>query len=246
VPPVQKARFRELFQHPRSLLVTWIGILGEQCGGYGITLWSTTLLVLLLKIPAAEASYLMIWASVGEFGGRLLFAYLSDKIGRLPCCIADGFGAAVALFAAGFLHNEFIGTASVFWLMICVARFFSGGGFAAIGPYAAEVWPAHLRATGMGSAYGFGSLGKIIGPLGLALIVGSSNVVNPQATVEAIVPAFVFLALCHVVSGIAFCFGIETKGRSSGETARARAGARAPPAGAGARPPAAARGRSEA
>jgi putative MFS transporter len=214
IPEPQKARIGELFKYPRSLWVTWIGILGEQCGGYGITLWSTTLLALLLKIPPAEAAYLMIWTSVGEFIGRLTFAYLSDRIGRLPCCIADGFGAAVGLVIAAFYYNSFIGTASVFWLAIMFARFFSGGGFAAIGPYAAEVWPAHLRATGMGSAYGFGSLGKIIGPLGLALIVGSSNVVTPQATIAAILPAFLFRAGCHVVSGIAFCFGVETKGRS--------------------------------
>lgn len=214
LPEPQRARISELFQHPRSLLVTWIGILGEQCGGYGITLWSTTLFVLLLKIPPAEAAYLMIWTSVGEFIGRMTFAYLSDRIGRVPCCIADGFGATVGLVVAAFYYNSFIGSASVFWLAIMFARFFSGGGFAAIGPYAAEVWPAHLRATGMGSAYGFGSLGKIIGPLGLALIVGSSNVVSPQATVDAILPAFLFLAACHFVSGIAFCFGKETRGRS--------------------------------
>ena len=44
-----------------------------------------------------------------------------------------------------------------------------------IGPYLAEVWPARLRASGMGLGYGVGNLGKTLGPLGLALIVGSSN-----------------------------------------------------------------------
>jgi MFS transporter, putative metabolite:H+ symporter len=213
-PEAPPARLSELFKYPRSLLVTWIGILGEQCGGYGVTLWSTTLLSLLLGIPPAQAAYLMIWTSVGEFFGRLIFAYLSDRIGRVPCCIADGFGAAIGLALAAYWQHSYIGGASVFWLMIMVARFFSGGGFAAIGPYAAEVWPAHLRASGMGSAYGFGSMGKIIGPAALALIVGSSNIVKPQATVDAIVPAFLFLAACHLISGIAFCFGRETKGRS--------------------------------
>jgi putative MFS transporter len=51
-----------------------------------------------------------------------------------------------------------------------------------------------LRANGMGSAYGFGSLGKIFGPLGLALIVGSSDVVSPKATIAAIDPAMLYLA----------------------------------------------------
>jgi putative MFS transporter len=33
----------------------------------------------------------------------------------------------------------------------------------------------------MGSAYGFGKTGEIVGPIGLALIVGSSNIVSPMA-----------------------------------------------------------------
>ena len=67
----------------------------------------------------------------------------------------------------------------------------------------------------MGAAYGFGGLGKVIGPLGLALIVGSSNFITPAASVAALLPAYSFLAACFVASGLIFVlFGIETKGRS--------------------------------
>jgi putative MFS transporter len=34
---------------------------------------------------------------------------------------------------------------------------------------------------------------KIIGPLGLAMIVGSSNVIKPEASISALTPAFIFL-----------------------------------------------------
>src|SRR5205085_4508111 len=84
-----------------------------------------------------------------------------------------------------------------------------------VGPYAAEVWPATLRTSGMGSAYGFGGIGKIIGPLGLALIVGSTNVVSPKASVSAIVPAFIYLGAWYLLAGMAYYFvGFETRGRS--------------------------------
>ena len=67
----------------------------------------------------------------------------------------------------------------------------------------------------MGAAYGFGGLGKVLGPLGLALIVGSSNIITPAASVSALLPAYSFLAACFVASGLIFLlFGIETKGRS--------------------------------
>ena len=60
-----------------------------------------------------------------------------------------------------------------------------------------------------------GNLGKILGPLGLALIVGSSNYVNPQVTVEAIFPAFLYLTFWYVLAACAFwLIAPETKGRS--------------------------------
>ncbi len=67
----------------------------------------------------------------------------------------------------------------------------------------------------MGSTYGFGGFGKIIGPLGLALIVGSSNIVTPQASIAMIGPAFIYLAGWYLLAGIVYYFfGIETKGCS--------------------------------
>src|SRR5580693_6591364 len=52
----------------------------------------------------------------------------------------------------------------------------------------ADRWPSTLRTSGMGSAYGFGGIGKNIGPIGLALIVGSSNIVKPDVTIERSFP----------------------------------------------------------
>ena len=74
----------------------------------------------------------------------------------------------------------------------------------------------------MGFSYGIGNLGKIIGPLGLALIVGSSNYVSPKVTLDGIFPALLFLAFWYGQAGLVFAFlGIETKGRSIEEIGRA-------------------------
>ncbi len=88
----------------------------------------------------------------------------------------------------------------MFFVLLMCQRFFGDGSYAIIGPYIAEVWPARLRASGMGLGYGVGNLGKIIGPLGLALIIGSSNYVSPKATLDAIVPAFLFLAFWYALA----------------------------------------------
>ena len=104
---------------------------------------------------------------------------------------------------------------SAFWLLLAVTFFFADGGFAIVGPYAAEVWPSHLRTSGMGSAYGFGGIGKIIGPVGLALIVGSNNYLKPDVPLTQIPTAFVYLGCWFLMAGIVYYFiGFETRGKS--------------------------------
>ena len=116
---------------------------------------------------------------------------------------------------AGYLHDVFIGTVSVFFVLIMAQRFFGDASYAIIGPYIAEVWPNRLRASGMGFSYGVGNLGKIIGPLGLAIVVGASDYVSPKATVDAIFPALLFLSFWYAQAAIVFLvLAFETKGVS--------------------------------
>jgi putative MFS transporter len=211
----RKTAWRELFNYPRSMAVSWLASIGAQTASYGVTLWGPTLFVLQLGVTPPRAAFLFIWVTLAGVIGRICFAVMSETIGRRAGGMICGFGGAICVAAAGLLHNEFIAGISLFWLFIVIGDFFFDGGFAIIGPYLAEVWPTRLRTTGMGSAYGFGGIGKIIGPLGLALIVGSSNVVKPEVTLAAITPSFLYLAGWLVLCGCAFLFfGFETRHRS--------------------------------
>ncbi len=215
VPSHAGARMGDLLRYPRSLAVSWITNLGAQTGAYGFNLWAPTLIVLVLTVKPERAAFLMIWVTLAAIPGRLLMSYLSDAIGRRWSGALAGFGSATLLVLAALSRDVFVGEISLFWLLLIVTSFSIEGNFAIVGPYAAEVWPSTLRTTGMGSAYGFGGLGKIIGPLGLALIVGSSNVVTPRASVSALLPAYAFLACWYLVDAAAFLIlGFETKGRS--------------------------------
>ena len=116
---------------------------------------------------------------------------------------------------AALTHDVFLGGVSVFYLMMIAADFFTDGGFAIVGPYAAEVWPTNLRTSGMGAAYGLGGVGKIVGPVGLALIAGSTQIVSPEATIAGLTPGFIFLACFAALAGFVYLFfGIETRGKS--------------------------------
>ena len=163
LPELAHTPWRELFNYPRSVaLVCLTGL--SQTSGVGLALWAPTLLLLLLRTTPAEASFLMIWVGLSAFVGRITCAYLADSLGRRGSGIFACLGGVVTLIGAGYLADVFIGQVSVFWLMLMAHSFFGGGSYSIIAPYMAEVWPAGLRASGMGLGYGVGNLGKIIQP----------------------------------------------------------------------------------
>jgi putative MFS transporter len=213
--PIIKSNWLDLFKYPRSLLVSWLGNAGAQTGVYGITLWAPSLFVVLLKVSPQEAAKMMLLLTIFGFVGRVCFAFFSELIGRRNAGGLLGFGAGILIIVAGYNYNSMVLGVSAFWLILAVAYFFADGGFAIVGPYAAEVWPSHLRTSGMGSAYGFGGIGKIIGPVGLALIVGSGNYLKPDVPLPQIPLAFLYLGCWFLMTGaVYYFFGLETRGKS--------------------------------
>ena len=217
--------WRELFKYPRSLAAGCLTGL-TQTGIVGFVLWQVTLFVMVLHITPAEASGLVIWASVGQIVGRFFCSWISDAMGRRASIALTCGIAGVTMSLAGYLHGVFLGGVSVFFLMIVIQQFFGSGTYSIIGPYMAEIWPARLRTSGMGVVYGVGNLGKFLGPAGLALIAGSSNFVSPEATLDALIPAMNYFAVWSFLGllGVLF-FGIETRGRTIEEIDRQLAGA---------------------
>ena len=205
----------DLFAHPRSLVVSWVGVLGSQTAYYGLTLWAPVLLVVLLNVTPAHAAFLLIFANLGDICGRLFFSWLSETTGRRPVGIIQGLAGAAVLAATAYSANTFYQGVSVFWVLLIASYFVISGGFAVTVPYAAEVWPSRLRASGLGSAYGVGSLGKIIGPLGLGLFLQSADVLSPAASRETLVPGFLYLAAWLLATGLLFAlWAFETRGKS--------------------------------
>jgi putative MFS transporter len=217
LPPPETTRWRELFNYPRSILAGCLTGL-TQTGGVALALWQVTLFVMVLKITPPEASKLVIWVSLVAIAGRFFCSWISDAWGRRASGIFSCLIAALFMSLAGYLHDVFIGGASMFFVMILLQSFFGSGNYSIVGPYMGEMWPSRLRGSGMGLVYGVGNLGKFIGPAGLALIAGSSNLVSPQATLDALIPGFNYFASWYVLGALAFwLIGFETRGRTIDE-----------------------------
>jgi putative MFS transporter len=214
LPEKQQVDWRELFRYPRSIAAGALTGLA-QTGAVGLALWGVVLFVLVLRVTPAEASYLTIWVSLIGIPGRAFGAWLSEAIGRRYGGALTAVLGAVTMLAAGYLHDTFIAAVSVYYLMNLAQSFFGNANFAVVFPYMTELWPANLRATGFGFVYGISNLGKFIGPAGLALLAGASNYLTPKATMDAIVPAFIYFASWYVLGALAFLIvAFETRGRT--------------------------------
>jgi MFS transporter, putative metabolite:H+ symporter len=217
LPPIEHTRWLELFRYPRSIVAGCLTGL-TQTGGVALALWMVTLFVMVLKITPPEASKLVIWVSLMAIAGRFFCSWISDAMGRRGSGILSCVIAALFMSLAGYLHDVYIGSVSLFFLMILLQNFMGSGNYSIVGPYMGEMWPSRLRGSGMGLVYGVGNLGKFIGPAGLALIAGSSNYVSPQATAAALIPGFNYFAQWYLIGAFAFwLIAPETRGRTIGE-----------------------------
>jgi putative MFS transporter len=215
--PETQPKFSEIFQYPRSVAVSWITSFFQSIMDYGFVLWGPTLLALVMKVPPVKAAKMFIAVSICSIIGKFIWAYLSEAIGRRIGGILIGIGSMITCLIVAKFFNSTWGGVPIIFPAFCLVYAFINGGWSITGPYGTEIWPQRLRATGMGSAYGMGGLGRIFGPMVLAVFAGTTNLVSPKATVNAIGPAWTFFAGCGVLLAVTFYFGIETRGKTVAE-----------------------------
>jgi putative MFS transporter len=142
---------------------------------------------------------------------------LSPLTGRRWLGAAWGYGGLVALAAAGYYSQVLIGGLPLMVILLACSTFFIEGSFANFAPYTVERYGVELGARASGLGQTANGVSKIIGPLSLALIAGTSNIVSPQATQSAVLPAYLFLGFCMFLVGLSFTvLGVETHGRAMG------------------------------
>lgn len=228
VRPVSQpqASLGELFSvNPRLFWQTLLIWGGSASAVYGYYLWGPTIVSLALKVSPAVAAKYFIYVSGTGVIGKIIVSMISAKMGRRMLGAIFGFLTMVFMVLAGYFNGVLVGGFPLFIILIAAAAFFAEGGFANLAPYTVEQYGVNLgsRSSGLGQAAN--GVGKIVGPLALALLAGSSNIIAPKATAEAIFPAFVFLAVTMLAVALAYVFlGVETHGRAMALSHEASAG----------------------
>jgi putative MFS transporter len=212
----EPTRWLDLFKYPRLAIASMLTGL-TQTGGSSLGLWGATLLVIVMNTNPAQAAFLMIFVNLAGILGRFTITALIEPMGRRGSGTLFCVMAGALIVAAGYSYDIYIGTWSLFYVLLVGQGFFSSAIYSCVGPYMTELWPARLRSSGMGLGYGVGNLGgKVFGPLGLALIMGAGDIIKPAApNLVMLAPAFIYFASWYVLGIIGFwVFGHETKGRT--------------------------------
>ncbi|HLY45531.1 MAG TPA: MFS transporter [Stellaceae bacterium] len=210
-PP--NASLKELYANPGLFWQTVIIWGGSSTAAYGYYLWGPTIVALVLKVPVGQAAGYFIYVAGCGVIGKILLSIVAPMTGRRWLGVSFALLATMSLVAAGVYHDATIGGFPAMIVLIAASAFFVEGGFANLAPYTVEQYGVRLGARSSGLGQAANGVGKILGPLALALIAGSSNIVSPQATADAVLPAFCFLAGGMFLVALAFAFlGVETHG----------------------------------
>ncbi len=216
VPPERPPRgnLLDLLSQPRMFWETILIWGGSSTAGYGVYLWGPTIVALLLHIPVPKAAaYFVIVSGAGVFG-KIVVTLVAPLMGRRLLGIVWGFGGTVALALAGYFNSVLLGEMPLMVVLLACSTFCIEGGFSNLAPYTVESYGVSLGARSSGLGQTANGFGKIIGPLSLALIAGTSHLVSPQQTEAAVFPAFLFLAFAMLLVGLSFLFlGVETHGK---------------------------------
>jgi putative MFS transporter len=217
MPPTAPPRgnLLDLWSQPRMFWETILIWGGSSTAGYGVYLWGPTIVALLLGVPVPRAAAYFVFVSAAGVTGKIVVTLIAPLIGRRVLGVVWGFGGTVALALAGYYNSVFVGGLPLMVVLMCASTFCIEGGFSNLAPYTVESYGVSLGARSSGLGQTANGFGKIIGPLSLALIAGTSHLVSPQQTAAAVFPAFLFLAFCMALVGLSFLFlGVETHGRT--------------------------------
>lgn len=212
-----RASLTELYAHPRLFWQTMLIWGGSTTAIFGFSLWGPTIVALMLHTPVAQAAKYFIYVSSCAMLGRIIVSLIAPLTGRRLLGFVCALPAGLCLGLAGYYSEAVIWGVPLLVILLAATAFFLEGGMSNIAPYTVEQYGVRLGARSSGLGHAAAGFGKIAGPLALALIAGTGNVISPKATAAAVLPAFMILGGCMVLVTLAFAFlAIETHGREIG------------------------------
>lgn len=190
-PPAPSARPGELWSpayrvRTAAIWAVWFCV---NFSYYGAFIWLPTLLVDRGFDLVKSFEYVLI-ITLAQLPGYAVAAFLIEKWGRRPTLATMLIGSAISAAAFGLAD-------SVPQILMAgmALSFFNLGAWGALYALTPEIYATGLRATGAGSAAGFGRIASIVAPLSVPVLlvaVGSSGLFAVFALAFALAAAATF------------------------------------------------------
>ncbi len=210
----------ELWADHRSRLFFGMALdFSEAAGYYGLF---TAMSIFVFSsatgaVPVGDADlpvYFLV-ANVGALLGGIVVSFGLDRLGRGPTVTVSYLLAALSM--VGVAAVTATGSAGAVLVAFTVAAFFATCAWVSAYPTFSELFPTHLRATGIGASVAVGRIGAVIGQVLLAATAAALDLTSMFVLLGA------FWLIGAVAGGTWWRFGVEGRGRNLEELAAAGA-----------------------
>jgi len=151
------------------------------------------------KYLATQASYAVMLLNGGSLFGYLSFGPLADRLGRRAAFLIFFIGGVI-IFPITFLMTSSL---TQVFILLPVVGFFTLGITSGFPIYLPELFPTHVRTTGVGFCYNFGRIVTAVGVIFAGVLVG---VFGSTAKAASAVSMFYLLGIFLLI------FARETRG----------------------------------
>jgi MFS family permease len=210
------AQLGELWRHHRGRLVFGMALDFSEAAAYYALFTFLSVFVLtegVVDVPAGTVPYYYVIANVGALAGGLLVSWALDRAGRKPTVFLSYAAAAGSTFlVAGAAAT---GSPGLTLAAFTVAVFFATTAWVSAYPTFTELFPTHLRATGVGASVAVGRIGAILGAVVLAQTASSFGMWSAFATLAGL------WTIGALAAAIWWLRGIEARGMTLEALARA-------------------------
>lgn len=194
-------------RYPGRLALGCVLDLSESFGFYGMFSFLALAVLPAVKIPATQIPWFYFLGNVGGLIGGLTMVMVIDRLGRK--ITVPAFYTLAALTALLLAPATAMQSGVIVLLAFMVANFFATGAWTSAYPTFSEIFPTHLRSTGIGLSVAVGRIGAIAsGPL--LIFIAQSTLGIPGALI-----AMGLFWLIGAIAMIPWYFrGVEGAGRS--------------------------------
>jgi MFS family permease len=204
-----RAQLAELWREHRGRLLFGMALdFSEAAAYYGLFSFLSVFVLTkgVVNVPAGTVPYYYVIANVGALAGGLLVSWALDRAGRKPTVFFSYTAAAASTFLVAAAAST--GSPGLTLTAFTIAVFFATTAWVSAYPTFTELFPTHLRATGVGASVAVGRVGAIIGAVVLAQTASSFGMWSAFATLAGL------WTIGAVAAGIWWRRGIEARGMS--------------------------------